>query len=103
MAYTPNTWKSGDVVTSAKLNNIENGIADGGVTIVNATTEDDVTTLDRTWQEIYDATIAFLKDSNGFIGTINAFEDSGTYIASCDSVEYTTDSANGYPSAEAPK
>lgn len=27
MAYNKNTWKSGDVVTSAKLNNIENGIA----------------------------------------------------------------------------
>lgn len=27
MAYDKNTWKSGDVVTSAKLNNIENGIA----------------------------------------------------------------------------
>lgn len=27
MSYTPNTWKSGDVVTSAKLNNIEQGIA----------------------------------------------------------------------------
>lgn len=27
MAYDKNTWQSGDVVTSAKLNNIENGIA----------------------------------------------------------------------------
>ena len=30
MAYQKNTWASGDVVTSAKLNNIENGIAGGG-------------------------------------------------------------------------
>lgn len=27
MSYTKNTWKSGDIVTSAKLNNMENGIA----------------------------------------------------------------------------
>lgn len=27
MAYEKTTWQSGDVVTSAKLNNIENGIA----------------------------------------------------------------------------
>lgn len=26
MAYTPTEWQSGDVVTSAKLNNIESGI-----------------------------------------------------------------------------
>lgn len=27
MSYTPNTWKSGDVVTSAKLNKLEQGVA----------------------------------------------------------------------------
>lgn len=27
MAYTPTEWQSGDIVTSAKLNKIENGIA----------------------------------------------------------------------------
>jgi len=34
MAYEPTTWKSGDVVTSAKLNKIEQGIASGGVLVV---------------------------------------------------------------------
>jgi len=36
MAYSKNTWQSGDVVTSAKLNNIENGIANtnGKITMV---------------------------------------------------------------------
>lgn len=35
MAYDKNTWQSGDVVTSAKLNNIENGIANtnGAITV----------------------------------------------------------------------
>ena len=33
MAYSKNTWQSGDVVTSAKLNNIENGIANMNGTI----------------------------------------------------------------------
>ena len=28
MAYEKNTWQTGDVVTAAKLNNMENGIAD---------------------------------------------------------------------------
>lgn len=30
MAYEKNTWASGDVVTSAKLNHMEDGIADSG-------------------------------------------------------------------------
>lgn len=30
MAYEKTTWQSGDVVTSAKLNHIEDGIADAG-------------------------------------------------------------------------
>lgn len=30
MAYTPTEWQSGDIVTSAKLNKIEQGIADAG-------------------------------------------------------------------------
>lgn len=30
MSYTPNTWATGDTITAAKLNNIENGIANGG-------------------------------------------------------------------------
>ena len=39
MSYTPNTWANGDVITSAKLNNMEQGIANagggGGVLIAN--------------------------------------------------------------------
>lgn len=55
MSYTPNTWKSGDVVTSAKLNNIEQGIANAGALLVTATWDDNGCTLDKTWQEIHDA------------------------------------------------
>ena len=59
MAYTKNTWNTGDVVTSEKLNHIEDGVKDayemmyvGNVTLnfgsINGT-------LDKTWQEIFDA------------------------------------------------
>ena len=34
MSYQKNNWQSGDVVTSAKLNRIEDGIAAGGKTII---------------------------------------------------------------------
>ena len=31
MSYTKNTWKNGDTVTAAKLNNIEDGVAAASV------------------------------------------------------------------------
>lgn len=60
MAYTKNTWASGDVVTSAKLNNIENGIASGGVLVVTDTNG----VLDKTWAEIVGASLAVLIAEN---------------------------------------
>ncbi len=46
MAYNKYTWKSGDVISSARLNNIEDGIEEamssgGGVMIVNVTKSDE--------------------------------------------------------------
>jgi len=63
MSYTPTVWKSGDVVTSAKLNKLENGVAaagGGSVLVINATpdfdhaeSEEEVPlTLDKTAAEI---------------------------------------------------
>lgn len=38
MSYTPTNWKAGDIVTSAKLNKMEQGIAaGGGIRIVHLT------------------------------------------------------------------
>lgn len=34
MSYTKNTWATGDTITAAKLNNMEDGIADAGYDIV---------------------------------------------------------------------
>lgn len=63
MSYTPTEWKSGDTITSAKLNKMEQGIAAGGsgggvlVVVANMGTG----ALDKTWQEINDADYAVLK------------------------------------------
>lgn len=35
MSYNPTNWQAGDTVTSAKLNKIEQGIANGGIRIVH--------------------------------------------------------------------
>ena len=70
MAYEPTVWASGDVITSAKLNKLEQGVASasgggggggtgGGALIVSYTdrTEDETTilTLTSTWKEIQTA------------------------------------------------
>lgn len=58
MSYEPTTWKDGDLVTSAKLNKMEQGIANGGGILV--VHQDENNRLDKTWQEIYDAELAVL-------------------------------------------
>ena len=114
MAYTKNTWADGDVVTSEKLNHMEDGIANsgGGVMVINDTDN----TLDKTWQEIYDAmaantfcVIKYVSQGIGGSGMINYLvtkatndEIAGTYRISAlfehnaDRI-YSTTSATGYP------
>lgn len=61
MAYTPTMWKTGDTVTAANLNKLEEGVANaGGVLSIEMTydTESYVTTLNKTFGEIKQAFIA---------------------------------------------
>lgn len=62
MSYEPTNWKTGDVVTSAKLNKLENAVAQSGGDIdwfvISITSDNDPNvpiTIDKTWQEIKDA------------------------------------------------
>ena len=78
MAYEKQTWTTGEVITQEKLNHMEDGIAEGGgVVVVNVTTTASeggtVTTLDKTWQEIYDAVMstgAVFMGNNGGVTSI---------------------------------
>lgn len=117
MSYTKNTWETGDVVTAAKLNNMENGIAAAcQVLFVHESvdySEDSTTyTLDKTWQEIHDALevgIAVLFKVNNetevgqmFISSAYLDEASGEFYVELENnySSYTTSTANGYPSYE---
>lgn len=109
MAYTPTQWKSGDVITSEKLNKLENGVAGaggGGVLIVH----DVERTLDKTWQEIADAGFAVLykplSDVETEIHRLSAIiEDSSenVYVVAfynesmAITMPYFTSSPSGYP------
>lgn len=60
MSYEPTQWKDGDLVTSAKLNKLEQGVAGAGggsVLVVNITIDYDsnIGRLDKTAGEIYEA------------------------------------------------
>ena len=62
MSYVPTEWETGDVVTAEKLNNIESGIANNNIytasiiSNVDESTGEETVTLDKTWQEIFNAT-----------------------------------------------
>lgn len=55
MAYTKHTWEDGEVITAAKLNNIEDGCGGSGAMIVTTEIVNNQYTLNKTVQEIYDA------------------------------------------------
>ena len=59
MSYTPTTWETGDTITAAGLNKIEQGIANagggGGGLIANVTYANSTYTMDKTFAEIYEA------------------------------------------------
>ena len=68
MSYEPTNWKSGDVISSQKLNKLEQGMAGaggGGSLIVPLTVgEDPVLTATKTCKEIYDASFCWVGSCN---------------------------------------
>lgn len=103
MGYNPTTWESGDVISSAKLNNIEQGIANAGAMIVH--NNDD--TLDKTWQEIHDAApFVWLFDGENYapLVAINSVENNyfGSFFDARSTIAYnfTSSSADGYPTVQ---
>lgn len=60
MPYEKQTWATGDIVTSSKLNHMEDGIAGAGGGLVVGMDLSSMA-MDKTWQQIYDAPFAVLK------------------------------------------
>lgn len=109
MAYTKNTWKTGDIVSSQKLNHMEDGIANsenvfivGGVSFGNSGIEG---TLDKTWQEIHDAMlskicIVVITDDSSIVQKLITDASvglEGEYNVFVEETQFSTDMANGYP------
>ena len=109
MSYTKQTWQSGDKVTSAKLNHMEDGIA-GAVKVVPYTNENDSITLGMTWQEIHDAleggevlVVPMTSEFGSVCGLVvsamitNSGDDTVYVVYLVNGNGFETDSANGYP------
>ena len=118
MSYEKNTWKTGDVITSTKLNRMEDGIANaggilviGGLTVgMNQTSYQFTGAADKTWQEIDNALAAGVRCvvvGSGMGGHIQLIVsgtrcDNENYIfyisdGQNDPISFTTTSADGYP------
>lgn len=77
MSYTPHEWQNDELITAAKLNNIEEGVAAGGggsgALICSLNNDGNHYVLDKTVQEIYDAiyggTPVYVKYQYGVLGT----------------------------------
>lgn len=103
MTYEPTNWKDGDLVTSAKLNKMEQGIASGGgILFVSITpVSESSLELDKTWQEIYDASFVvftyFGEEQKTVITSYYAYVDVNSYHVELGSYDLVTDSPDGYP------
>lgn len=122
MSYVEQTWQTGDTVTAEKLNHMEAGIAGAVGSMVLTETETPDTpspgattyTLNKTWQEIYDAIIAGI-----YVGMVVEYTDGGHdytqfemvysvshsndygYQVHTSTDVYTASTANDYPAREA--
>lgn len=75
MAYNPTNWKSGDVVTAEKLNNIESGIVESNVIPVitftaPGTSPDSPRTCDKTFEELCEM---------GYQAVVRTTDETGSY------------------------
>ena len=108
MSYNPTQWSAGDIVTSAKLNKIEQGISNNGFLEINIImdTETGSIRLDRTWQEIYNANNSVIIISSGSeeypmrAKVICAGANENSFIVMCaidGLVVFSTTNPNDYP------
>lgn len=105
MAYEKQNWQTGDVVTSAKLNHMEDGIAAGGALVVNVTEVDGVQTCDKTAGEMWAAcqtglVIFRFGDGEAFDLLLTAALDGDNgYVFMSRIVDVQAATENDYPSS----
>ena len=107
MSYNKRTWVPGNVVGAVDLNRMEQGIEDSrGILVVNAVydSENKIYTLDKTWQEIWNAFPFVIEYTNDDEIEAKAFfiaiaNQGGLYTVGGTRI-YSASSASGYPTYE---
>lgn len=108
MAYEPTEWKTGDVVTSAKLNKLEEAVAGMSPLVVTVGDND---TLSKKWSVIWEAfsagrtVVIYSQEAvppmyNAALATLVTVvgEDEGKYgVVTAQGETFSTESADGYP------
>lgn len=114
MSYEKQTWQTGDVVTSAKLNHMEDGIAAGGVLVVNVNMVGETPTCDKTAGEMAAAylsggvVVAVPAESsdyndNYYLVVWAEWSADGYYhFHTTTGIEYSADTASDYPTGWVP-
>ena len=115
MAYVKTTWATGDVITAAKLNNMESGIEAHDPLIVSVENTEAGSVMSETWQAICDALTAGKRvitlqtaenyANEGMIIYASYNDRLNTYSVVCleyaggelAASEYKATSADGYP------
>ena len=90
MSYEPTTWKKGDIVTSAKLNNIEQGIKDNNDEL--ETLNEEVNLLPEIMHPRNGSADLYISDSNGYV--IAEFENGHIKTKNFDSSDIETGSGS---------
>ena len=105
MSYTPTEWKTGDIVSSQRLNKLEEGV-EGAYEVMVINNNDN--TLDKTWQEIYDAigavALCVVQETDTIrkaIDIVSSVSSTGNeyIVTTVMGNEYKASSSTGYPAA----
>ena len=117
MSYTPTVWNTGDIVSSQRLNKLEEGVKDAyEVMVINGTvTFDDRTqavftaTMEKTAEEIYNAAEAGMllvfaytigtSKNMAIIDSVNKSQEDDSYAINVNALGIVLNAANGsgYP------
>lgn len=111
MSYTPTNWKTGDIVTSEKLNKLENGVADAGGSgwlVVGVTDDGTASICNKTAGEILSASpfVLFYEsiEGNGAVEFLSVFTSGiGYTFVTTGGKSYVALRADDYPTTEVPK
>ena len=109
MGYEKNTWARGDVVTSAKLNHMEDGIAGVVASIpIEVSADNKILKLTKTWQEVHDLINTGVPCYGFYTETINnspvrymtMFTSVGIDSSNGSQVYYVNDAMSSYETSD---